>query len=140
MPSEDPLFKAAAKASLLAGPLFLVLLLMLQYQASAPAPLAFGSEELIGAVAGFAALLMLSSLVGAMLAFPTCLIMGGFLLFVANRVPLARPLVLWVVVGAGTALAITQLLFNSTGSVWALAFAGTAMACAGLVRLRFHWD
>ena len=140
MPNEERLLGAVGQASLVAGPLFVALMLLLGYQEMAGQTLPLHAADLVEMLVPAILLLMVSAFVGACLAFPVCLVMGGTMLLLANRLPLARPTVLWIAVGGGSALASTYLMFDTIDEVGALAFAGTAMGCAVLVRSSFHWD
>jgi hypothetical protein len=140
MSNEEQFLKAVGRASLMAGPLFLALMLLFQYQISAPEPLPIGMGDIPAIIGSTILLVPLTMLVGACLAFPVCLVAGGILFHLANWLPLARPAALWIGVGAGAALAISIGLFNSFDDSGSLAFIVTAMACAALIRSRFHWD
>ena len=140
MSNDDQFLGAIGRATIMAGPLFLGLYLMLAYQDSAPTPLTVQSGDLIVFVPAAIGLVLLSIVVGAVLAFPVCLVAGGMMFFLADHVPLARPTALWLIAGGGLALATSHALFDSIDDVGTLAFAGTAAACAALIRSRFHWD
>lgn len=140
MSNEEQFLQAVGRASIMAGPLFTALFALLQYQASAPEAFAIAWRDLPRLAGSTLLLVPLTMMVGACLAFPVCLILGGVLLFFANRLPLARPMVLWMAIGGGAALGISHSLFSTTLDAGALAFMGTAMACAALVRSRFHLE
>ena len=140
MTNEEQFFKAVGRTSLVAGPLFLLLLLLLEYQASMPDPLVIRSSDVTEIMGTIPVVIPLTVLVGACLAFPTCLILGGILFHLANLAPLVRPAVLWIAVGGGAAFALSWGLFDATNGSGAMAFTATAMACAALVRSHFHWD
>jgi hypothetical protein len=140
MSNEGLLFKAVRRASIPAGPLFLALLGMLEFQADLPEPLVIADAGFVEFLAVMLIIIPVTVIVGTCLAFPVCLIMGGMLLLLANRFPLARPTALWIAIGAGAAIAINHELFGAVAESGALAFAGTAAACGALVRSCFHWD
>lgn len=140
MSNDEQFLKAIGRASLIAGPLFLALTLLIQFQLTATEPLSISWRDVPTMIGSGLLLIPLSMLVGACLAFPVCLVMGGILFHLANWLPLMRPAALWLGVGAAAGFAITYGLLDSYGDAGSLAFIATATACAGLVRSRFRWD
>ncbi len=140
MGSRYGLAKGVALASVVAGPLFVSLLVLFGYEDAAPASFPVGAGDLAQVTYGFAFVIPMSMIVGIVLAFPTCLIAGVVLRFIADRISIARSPVFWIGIGAGLAFGILERGFDGAGAVETYAFLGTAMACAGIVRSRLVWE
>ena len=140
MSNEEQFLNAVGRASLCAGPLFFALMLLIQYQQLAPQTHSIAWHDLPPIIGASLIVIPLTVAVGACVAFPVCLVMAGILFHLANWLPLARPAALWIGAGAGAAVGIAYALFDGFGDAETVAFTGTAMACAALVRSRFHWD
>lgn len=140
MESDDfPVVEAAARASMVAGPLFLVLLMLFGYVDSAPDSYPVTFRDLPSIPIFLFGLVPLAVIVGALMAFPTCAILGRALWLVGSRVPLARPLVVWVAVAVAAALIILHFISSDPGAA-GLAFIGTAVGCSAVVRSRLGWN
>ena len=140
MPNENSLAKAAALAAVIAGPLFLTLLALFDYEESAPCTFPLDWSEVLSGAPVLFFLLVVSVIIGAALALPTCLVAGGILRFLGDRVPITRPLIIWIGIGTGIALAVLEIGFGEVNSIASYAFIGTAMACAAIVRTRLVWE
>lgn len=140
MPNHLTLFRAAARAAVVAGPLFLGLFLLFGYVAAAPASFPVTTHDILTVLAAALFVVPVSMVVGIVLAFPTCVIAGGSLWFVGSRLHIARSLVLWIGVGAVLALASIDLLFAQPSDDASYAFIGTASACAAIVRSALVWE
>lgn len=135
MDDRPSLLKACGMASLVAGPLFVTLFALFSSQEQAAAVMQFK----FGSLAAFLFLLPVSTAFGAIIAFPTCVLVGGALAALAARLPLLRATALWLLVAGGTGLALTIAMgFDFGGG--SIAFSLTAIACAAIVRSRLHWD
>ncbi len=129
------LVKASASSALVAGPTFLTLVALFTYQDDAGAVVQFD----VAAIPGSLLLLLFSILFGAFLAFPTCLLVGGVLGTIGAALPLLRSTALWLLVAGGIGFGIIAAFGLDLGAE-TLAFIFTAIACAGIVRARLHWD
>lgn len=129
------LVTASASAAIVAGPVFLTFITLLSYQDQAGAVMHID----VAAIPGSILLLLFSVLIGALLAFPTCLLVGGALGTIGAALPLLRSTALWLVVAGGIGFAILTGFGLDLGAE-TLAFIFTAIACAGIVRARLDWD
>lgn len=129
------LVKASGGAALVAGPIFLILMVLLSYQDQAGAVMQFD----VAVIPGSLLMLLFSILFGAFLAFPTCLLVGGALGTIGAALPLLRSASLWLLVAGGIGFGIITAFGLDLGAE-TLAFIITAIACAGIVRARLHWD
>jgi hypothetical protein len=129
------LLTASASAAIVAGPIFVILVALLSYQDDAGAVMHLDSA----AIPGSLLLLLFSILFGALLAFPTCLLVGGVLGTIGAALPLLRSAALWLLVAGGIGFGVITGFGLDLGAE-TLAFIFTAIACAGIVRARLHWD
>jgi hypothetical protein len=140
METNHDLARAAGRAAIVAGPLFLSLLLLFELQRSAPAAVDAPFADPIGTMLVVLTLAAVSEVVGAILALPTCAAVGSGLCFLARRLPLARPLIVWIAAAAGLAVLLVHFVFGGLRSSAGYAFIGTAMACAAIVQSRLRWE
>ncbi len=136
MPNIERLGSAAGHASVAAGPLFLVLAMLLGLAENAGQPMAVSPLQILP----FLALLLLSVVVGTIVAFPLCLVAGVVVTAIADALPLARSMALWQMAAAAIAVAILHSTFGFSLGSLSLAFTLAAVACATIVRSHLHWD
>ena len=136
MPSGENVAGAAGRAAVAAGPIFLVLVSLLGISELAAQPIELSMLQVFPILA----ILFLSVLVGAIVAFPLCLVAGLLLAAIGGVLPLARAMAFWLMVAAAMAVAIFDATVGFTPSAASLAFTLTAVACAAMVLTRLHWD
>ena len=137
--SKTNLPGAAARASLAAGPTFLLLFVLFSYVQSAPAAMPMSSSHL-AAIVYIPALVVPALLVGIVLAFPTCLVAGAVLSFAGDFFSVLRSPPLWIAAGAGLGLGALHLLDAMAFQPLSYAFTGTAMGCAAISRFSLDWE
>lgn len=136
MPSGESVAGAAGRASIAAGPIFLVLVALMGISEFVSQPIELSILQIFPVLA----LLFLSVLVGAIVAFPLCLVAGLLLAAIGGVLPLARAMAFWLMVAAAMAVAIFDVTLGFAPNAASLAFTLTAVACAAMVRTRLHWD
>lgn len=136
MPRSESIAPAAGRASLIAGPAYLLFSCLFMIASTAGQ----AWDVQLGSALAAALVLLLSVVIGSIVAFPVCLIAGAALAFAAEITPFVRHRTFWVAFAVALAALI---LLGLDAFFWlevSVPFVATAALCAWIVRAPLCWD